>query len=134
MRILRNIIILFSPYLIIVAVNEFVRSTVKENKHTIYGIKTINSNDHIQDKCTWAGHETTAYCINNHVKFLKPYINKTDRLYFGIINNLHATGNYQYANIFLLAVIFPLVIWFSIIKIIDYSLDLLKVKKEIIND
>ena len=134
MRIIRNIIILFLPYLIIVAVNEFVRSTVKENKHTIYGIKTINSNDHIQEKCTWAGHETTAFCINNHVKFLKPYINKTDRLYFGIINNLHSTGNYQYANIFLLAIIFPLVIWFSIVKIIDYSLDLLKVKKEIIND
>ena len=134
MRILKNIIILFLPYFIIVSVNEFVRPTVKENKHTIYGIKTINSNDHIQDKCTWAGHETTAYCINNHVKLLKPYINKTDRLYFGIINNLHSTGNYQYANIFLLAIIFPLVIWFSIVKIIDYSLDLLKVKKEIIND
>mgnify|MGYP001300920229 CR=1 FL=1 len=40
----------------------------------------------------------------------------------------------QYANIFLLAIIFPLVIWFSIIKIIDYSIELLKVKKEIIND
>ena len=130
MRILRNIIIIFLPYLIIAAVNEFVRPTVKKNKHTIYGIKTINSNDHIQEKCTWAGHETTAFCINNHVKFLKPYINKTDRLYFGIINNLHATGNYQYANIFLLAVIFPLVIWFSLIKIIDYSIEILKLKKD----
>ena len=130
MKILRNIIILFLPYLIIFAVNELVRPTIKVNKYKIYGIKTINSNEKLQEKCTWIGHETTDFCTSNHVKFLKPYLNKTEHLYFGIIDNLHATGNYQYANVFLLVLIFPFVIWFSLIKIIDYSIEILKLKKD----
>jgi hypothetical protein len=130
MRALRNIIILFLPYMIIILVNELVRSTIKENRHIIYGIKAINSNERIKEKCTWIAHETTAYCKKNHVKFLNQSIKITDKLYFGIINILHSTGSYRYANIFILVLIFPLIIWFSLVKTMNYSIELLKVKKD----
>ena len=130
MRLTRNIILLLLPYLIMILVNESVRPTIKEKPYQINGITAINSNLRTIDKCTWAAHSDTSYCKEHHVKFLKPYYGITDRLYFGVISLLHATGNYGAANIILLVLLFPLIMWYSLVKIFDYTIAIRKLKKK----
>lgn len=111
-------------------INESVRPTIKETPYQINGITAINSNLRTLDKCTWAAHSDTSYCKEHHVKFLKPYYGITDRLYFGVIGLLHATGNYGAANIILLVLLFPLIMWYSFVKIFDYAIAISKLKKK----
>jgi hypothetical protein len=55
------------------------------------------------------------------VKLVRPYFEFTDSLYFGLIKGLRRTGGYQSANIFLLVIAIPLMIWFFLIKSIQYQ-------------
>ena len=130
MRLLRNTILLLLPYLIMILVNETVRPNIKEKPYTALVITAINSNVRTPDKCTWAAHSDTSYCKEHHVKFLKPYYQITDGVYFGIIGLLHSTGNYGAANIILLVILFPLIMWFSLVKIFDYNIAIRKLKKK----
>lgn len=130
MRFIRNLLLLLAPYLIIILVNESVRPTIKEVSYQLKGVSAINSNQRTPHKCTWAAHSDTNYCKKHHVKFLNNYLKETDKVYFGIINLLHSTGNYGVANIIFLVILFPLIIWYSLIKIIDYWIEIKHLKKK----
>mgnify|MGYP001601327724 CR=1 FL=1 len=110
-------------------VNEIVRLSNKEKKHTKFGISTINTSKGDVEKCTWKCHDDTNYCKENHVKFLKPYFEYTDPIYFGVIGLLKKTGNYSLANIIFLVILIPFFIWLFLIKSLDIQ-DQLKVSKK----
>ncbi len=129
MRFIRNLCLLLFPYLVMILINEAVRPTIKESPYQANGITAINSNLRIRDKCTWAAHSDTEYCKEHHVKFLKPYYNITDTMYFGTIDLLHSTGNYGAANIVFLVILFPLIMWYSLVKIIDYWIEIKRLTK-----
>jgi hypothetical protein len=127
-KFIRNIAILVSPILLMIAVNEIVRPTISEKPYSIYKIVTINSIDKVSDKCTWTCHNNTRYCMENHVKYLKPYFNYTDKIYFGIIDSLRKTGNYVIANIIVLVVLVPLLVWLLLIKSLNIQNEINKQK------
>lgn len=129
MRFTRNLFLLLCPYLVMILINEAVRPSIKEPPYQSHGITTINSNLRLQDKCTWVAHNNTNYCKEHHVKFLKPYYIITDPIYFGVISLLRSTGNYGAANIVLLVILFPLIMWYSLVKIIDYWIEIRRLKK-----
>ena len=129
MRLARNIILLLLPYLLMIVVNEAYRPTIKEKPYSAHGITAINSNIRTPKKCTWAAHSDTKYCEQHHVKYLKNQLESTDKIYFGAIGALRSTGNYGLANIAFLVVLFPLIIWFSLVKIIDYAIAIRNLKK-----
>jgi hypothetical protein len=130
MRFKRNLILLLLPYLVIILINESVRPTIIEKPYQILGLTFINSNLRKPDKCTWVAHNDTNYCKKHHVKYLKNYLEKTDVVYFGIIKLLHSTGNYGAANIIFLVILFPLIMWYSLVKIIDYWFEIKHLKKK----
>ena len=130
MRYLRNLSLLLIPYLLMVIVNEAYRPTIKEKPYTAHGITAINSDIRILDKCSWIAHSDTSYCKEHHVKFLKEHFQITDKIYFGTIHALRSTGNYGAANIIFLVILFPLIIWYSLVKIIDYSIAIRNLKKQ----
>ena len=127
-RFLRNISILIIPFLLMIIINEIVRPTVKENQYTFSGITAMNSATRITDKCSWICHNDTNYCMENHVKYLEPYSNYTNILYFGVIGMLQMTGNYGLANIIFLVVLIPFLIWCLIIKSLNIQHQINKLK------
>lgn len=70
----------------------------------------VNESSHLikVQQCSWACHNNTRLCKQNHTIFLKPHINKIDVAYNFIISSLGATGNYRLANIIFLVVLWPL--------------------------
>ncbi|MFN4763707.1 hypothetical protein ACKGJN_11325 [Gillisia sp. Q332] len=127
---LRNISILIFPFLAMILINEIVRPTIKETKHSTSGITAMNSAARITDKCTWICHNDTNYCMMNHVKYLEPYSNYTNILYFGIIGMLKMTGNYWLANIVFLVILIPSLIWYFIIKSMSMQHQINKLKNK----
>ncbi len=130
MRRFRNICLLLLPYIIMVVINESYRSLITEKPYSAYGFTAINSDLKSPHKCSWIAHSNTSYCKQHHVKFLKDYFHITDKIYFGAIQALHSTGNYGAANIMFLVILFPLIMWYSLIKIIDYTIAIRKLKKQ----
>lgn len=128
-RFLRNLLILFFPLLLMVLVNEFSRKQEKENSHKNYGLATINPGVKIEEKCSWACHNDTGYCKTHHVKFDSGYFQFTDPLYFGMIAGLQGFGNYGLANIFLLVLFFPLLIYTLFIKSLNIQDEINQLKK-----
>ncbi len=129
MRLARNKLLLVLPYLLMIITNESIKPTVKEKPYRYLEVTAINSDFKMLNKCSWIGHRDTNYCKDNHVKILKPYLDTTDVFYFGEISLLRATGSYRIANIFFLILVCPLIIWYSLIKIIDYLIEINKLKK-----
>jgi len=113
-----------------VIVNEAYRPTIKETPYTAHGITAINSDIRSPHKCSWVAHSDTSYCKQHHVKFLKAHFHITDKIYFGAIAALRSTGNYGAANIIFLVILFPLIIWYSLVNIIDYSIAIRNLKKQ----
>ncbi|WP_310991016.1 hypothetical protein [Aequorivita marina] len=130
MRFSRNLLLLLLPYLLMIVINEAYRPTIKEKPYSANGVTAINSDIRMPDKCSWAAHNDTSYCKEHHVKFLKNYFFITDLMYFGVITALRVTGNYGAANIIFLVILFPLFIWYSLVKVIDYSIEIRNLKKQ----
>ena len=130
MRFFRNIALLLLPYLLVIIINEAYRPTIKETPYSLRGITAINSDVRTPDKCTWAAHSDTAYCKQNHVKLLKDHMDITDKIYFGAIGALHSTGNYGAANVIFLVILIPLIMWYSLVKVIDYTLEVKALKRQ----
>lgn len=128
MCLVRNICLLLLPYIIMVVINESYRPLITEKPYSAYGFTAINSDIKSPLKCSWIAHSNTSYCKQHHVKFLKGYFHITDKMYFGVIQVLHSTGNYGAANIVFLVILFPLIMWYSLIKIIDYTIAIRKLK------
>ena len=112
---LLGLLVLMSPFIIMILVNESFRYKNNEEQYSAFGITAINSNNYTPDKCTWVCHNNTNYCKEHHVKYLKNYFAYSDKLYFGIIGLLASTGNYGLANIIFLVILIPLYIWFLLI-------------------
>lgn len=129
-KLLRNVLILISPFLLMALINEAVRSKINETPYTYHGISAINSAEYLPKKCTWICHDQTPYCKENHVKYLKPFYAITDVLYFGVICILESTGNYSVANIIFLVFLFPLTILYFTFKSIDMQIVIQKLKKK----
>jgi uncharacterized membrane protein len=127
---IRNLVILISPFLLMIIVNEVVRPTIREKPYSNYGITAINSADKNTEKCTWICHNNTTYCRNHHVRYLKNHYAYTDTIYFGIIGLLAKTGNYGLANIIFLVILLPLLIWLFIIKSLNIQDKINKLKKK----
>ena len=109
-KIFRNIVILLTPFLTMVLVNENMRSSATEKPYLINNTKAINSGEKLKNKCTWHCHNDTNYCKENHVKRSKGSFKTIDPIYFGLIYLLKSTGNYFLAKIFCLVILFPLII------------------------
>lgn len=128
-RFVRNILILLSPFLIMILINELVRPKIKEQPYVAHGITAINSVEYLPKKCTWVCHNNTTYCKTHHVKYLKPFYAFTDVLYFGAIGLLASTGNYGAANIIFLTFLFPFTILYFIIKSLNIQDEIHKLSK-----
>lgn len=119
-KLFRSLGILILPFVMMITINEIVRYHMRPSQHSahfLHGIKTINSSANVDDKCTWiCYYQTINICKEKHVNYLTEYYNYTDGFYFGIINMLHSTGHYKLANVFILVVLFPFLIWIFIIK------------------
>lgn len=127
---LQNFFLFLLPFLTLVLVNELSRLCLKNEPFYVkYGIKTINSNAPIDQKCTWHCHNNTNYCKQHHVKYFKPYFHQIDPIYFGIINQLQATGNYSFANVLILVILVPLLVFVFFIKSIKIQVKINKLKK-----
>jgi hypothetical protein len=112
----RTAIIVLLPFVLMIIVNESFRLSSKESPYRKYGFTTINSSDKISDKCTWNCHNNTSFCKAHHVKFLNKSFSKTDQIYYGEIKLLKSTGNYGLANIAILVILIPFLIFYFIIK------------------
>ena len=118
--------ILILPFLGMIMINELVRLKTKEEGYTKQGVTAINTAKKQKHKCTWICHEKTIYCKENHVKLAKPYFDKIDLIYFGIISSLKSTGNYRLANIIFLVIILPLIMYVLLVKSISLEFKIRK--------
>ena len=121
--------ILILPFLGMIVINEFVRLNTNEEGYAKQGVTAINTAKKQKDKCTWVCHEITNYCKENHVKLAKPYFDKIDLIYFGIIKSLKKTENYELANIIFLVIILPLIMYILLVKSISLEFKIRKLKK-----
>ena len=127
--IFRTAIIVLIPFIIMIIVNEFFRSSIKEPPYHKSGFTTINSSKKISDKCTWSCHNNTAFCKQHHVKFLKNSFSKTDPIYYGEIKLFKSTGNYDLANIAFLVILIPFLIFYFTIKGLSILNEIQKIKQ-----
>ena len=114
-RRLRNIILFLFPFMLMVVVNQF----IKPSKDPIPDDGKWNTTEPLIDRCSWACHNQTMYCIEHHVKMNTLLLKITKPFYFGEITLLQMIGNYSFANILILVTLVPLYIWYFLIRIID---------------
>ncbi len=115
-RYVRALFLLVIPFLLMILINEWMRTRTDSIGYRYAGVRTINSDRSVNDACTWACYRNTTYCLDHHVKYLSPYTSSTNRLYFGMIDSLKdGTGKvnryYYWTNLLLLVVFVPLTIW-----------------------
>lgn len=115
-KLLRNFLILIFPIALIILVNEYSRFQLETTDYQSRGHSTINSASRNPEKCTWACYNDTGYCKTHHVKLNQAYFFFTGPLYFGMIAALKGIGNYGLANILLLVLFFPVLIYTMLIK------------------
>jgi len=128
-KLFRNTGLLLFPFLLMILINESVRIFSKTNSYHIHGIKTMNSSQPIENKCTWICHNNTRYCKTNHVKFNHKYFSKTDPLYFGMIHFLDARDSYVLMNVFILVFLIPFFIWYFLMKSMNIQDQIVDIKK-----
>ncbi len=122
--------ILIFPFLGMTTVNEFVRLHTKVEGYNRQGIIAINPVKKLKERCSWACHNDTNHCKEEHVKLANPYFDKIDPIYFGIINTLKSTGNYGLANIIFLVILLPLLLFLLLVKSVNMQLEINKIKNE----
>lgn len=127
--VIRNFLILISPFLLMILVNETMRTETAKDPFCVYGVPAMNPGERNPDKCSWACHHKTAYCKEHHIKYLGPYLDYTDIPYFGMIGGLKSTGDYALANIIVYVVICPLLIWFLLIQSLGIQDKINKIKQ-----
>ncbi|TWO34726.1 hypothetical protein E1J38_002380 [Seonamhaeicola sediminis] len=120
------------PFIIVVTVNELVRPTIKDKGFELRGVKAINTDEALTDRCTWYCYkETSSHCKVNHATFLKPYFKFIDPIYFGIIKSMHSGGNYQFMNIIFLVILIPLLIFVLMVRAIEMGYRIKALKKNL---
>jgi len=126
----KNILILMLPFLIMILVNENSRINRNDKGYSLKGVTAINSARQMTEKCSWSCYNNTSYCKQNHVRFMKPYFDVIDPIYFGMIDFLKNTGNYQLANILILVVFWPLLMFFVLVKSLKQNSQIRLLKKQ----
>ena len=127
-------LILILPFLGMIIINEYFRAKTNEEGFTKYGVTAINSGEGFKHKCSFICHEATKnYCQVHHVKLEKPYVEKIDPIYYGIINSLHETDAYRLANLIILVIILPLIMYVLLVKSISLEFKIRKLKNGKIN-
>jgi hypothetical protein len=121
----RNLFLFLLPFALMVFVNHFIKPTVDP----IPNDGKWNTTKPLPDRCSWACHNQTLYCIEHHVKMNKLLLKFTRPFYFGEITLLQMIGNYYFANILFLVTLVPLYIWYFLIKIIDTLQEIREAKK-----
>ena len=124
-KITRNILIFVLPFILMVVVNHF----IKPATNPIPNDGKWNTTEQLTDRCSWACHNQTIYCIEHHVKMNRGLLNLTMPFYFLEITLLKMIGNYSFANILILVTLVPLYIWYFLIKIIDTLQEIKEAKK-----
>ena len=127
-RILYWSIVLF-PIVVLISVNETVRLISNEKGYIKQGVIAINTAESQKGECSWSCHNSTTFCKENHVKLAKPYVDKIDPIYFGVIESLKSTGNYGLANVLFLVVLLPLTMYLLLIKSVNIQSEIFKFKK-----
>ena len=137
-----NTLILFSPFLLMVMVNEVVRPTLVEapfqytKSFDLSGltqkvvISGMNPGKMKKEKCTWYCHNHNSYCVNFHKKIsFHQYIGD---LYNDIITLLKQggyQGSYAINNIIFLVILWPLIMFFLLTKSLDLQRKINKLKR-----
>ena len=117
------------PVAILIIINESSRNSITKQPFMRHGIIAINTSKAIKNKCSWECHNNTQYCIANHAKFLQSN-KKVNFAYFGMIRALKSYGNYAVANIIFLVILWPLLMYFLLIKSLLLSNSIAKIKKK----
>ena len=130
----QNILILISPFLLMIIINEMSRPFIdgKPYSKSVSGalFTSMNPVAFYTDKCSWSCHNNTIKCMDKHVKFIKPgflFYNVINRTYYGMIGLLMSGGSgasYALLNIIFLVILWPFLIFFLFVRII-------RLKKEI---
>ena len=133
-RIWLYLLILISPFLFIVLINENATdgtNYVIKSKVIIPGQKfeALNTDKHIKDKCSWDCHNNGCeHCLppssDNDCKHKSVICQgKIKEMYDAIINfNQHQSLDYSVMNVFLLVIVVPLFVYILIILNIEVYL------------
>lgn len=119
MRNFRNTTILLVPFILLIITNEYSRTTIKDVPYTKMGVAFINPEMWSTNTCSWACHNSSAFCEAHHIRYARPIKTYIDPIYFGIINALKSTGNYGLANVIFLVIGWPLIMWYTLIRCLD---------------
>ena len=126
--------ILILPFLGMIMINEFFRANSHEQGFTKYGVNAINSGEGFKHKCSFICHDKTKnYCQVHHVKLAKSYVEKINPIYYGIIDSLYSTDSYRLANLIILVIILPLIMYVLLVKSISLEFKIRKLKNGKIN-
>ena len=125
----RSFYIFIFLFIIMILVNESYRNKIVEKRNVNYGLKTINSRIANKNKCSWECYYNTSYCKQNHVKFLSPYFDYIDPVYYGTIRQLNRGAGYVVSNIIYLVILWPFLILSLFYKNISFRNQIIKLKK-----
>ena len=129
-KIKRNLLIFIAPIFLMLVVNETIRFIQDKSNHQYGNLPTINTENQIKDKCSWICHDKTAYCKNNHVKLAQEMLSYTDLAYNKTIQLLQSSDrSYAMDNLIYLVFGIPFLIYFMLIKCIDYHQQIKNLKK-----
>ena len=126
----RNILILISPFLVMIIVNESMRLTHNMDGGHAYGVETMNSTIQSSTDCSWSCYYNTTYCKKHHVKHMNNYFQYIDGFYFWQIKFLHGFGNYTVANIVFMVILWPALMYFLLITFLNQRTRIKKLKRQ----
>ena len=129
-RKLRNILLLISPFLVMIIVNESVRLTHDLSGGHAYGVETMNSAVKSPTECSWNCYYNTTYCKQYHTKHLNNYSQYIDGFYYWQVKFLHGFGNYAVANIVFMVILWPGLMYFLLITFLNQRARIKKLKKQ----
>lgn len=112
-----KILALLLPFLLLIGVNEYSRYSLP-----MATSKRINTAQQLSDACSWACHNQTTYCKNQHVNISEKYWHQTDEVFFGITGLLGRTGQYRLMNILILALFIPALMYYLLVRIINLEI------------
>lgn len=121
MAFLRNLILLFLPFALMVLVNESMRPKQIAGAERIQKV-SMNPAKAIPEKCTWHCHYNTNYCKKHHVKLLRMILPISDILYnlcLVFLSSGGGAGMYQLMNIVFLVAGGPFFIWFFLTRALN---------------
>jgi len=108
-----------------IVVNQFIKPSVD----TIPNDGKWNTTKPLPDRCSWACHNSTSYCIEHHVKMNKLLLLISQPFYFGEISLLKMAGSYSLVNILILVTAIPLYLWYFLVRMIDVFIEIKEAKK-----